>query len=454
MNITVMGAGLVGSLLSVLLARRGHQVNLFEKRPDLRVSQWEDGRTINLAMSERGWRALRLVGLEDAAKEFAIPMRGRMMHDLAGKLTFQPYGSNDECIYSVSRSLLNRLLMNLAEESGVHLHFEKKCTGVDLADASVQITDLHSNATRTVHSDFLFGSDGAFSAVRTAMMRHNRFNYEQFFIEHGYKELTIPALPDGTWAIDKHALHIWPRGHYMLIALPNPDGTFTCTLFFPFSGDPSFESIRTRKDLLRFFRQNFADVLPLMPDVAEEYFKNPLSSLVTVRCWPWVYQNRAILIGDAAHAVVPFYGQGMNAGFEDCVILDQLLEEHTGEWARIFDQYQQTRKPNADAIAQLALQNFTEMRDKVADPAFLLRKKIESHIHRHHPDLWTPLYTMIAFTNIPYAEALALGRKQDRVMDRIMAIPNIHSQWQKLDYESILKENMVHHATPQSILSE
>ncbi len=453
MNITVMGAGLVGSLLSVLLARRGHRVNLFEKRPDLRVSQWEDGRTINLAMSERGWRALRLVGLEDAAKEFAIPMRGRMMHDPAGKLTFQPYGTNNECIYSVSRSLLNRLLMNLAEESGVHLHFEKKCTGVDLADASVQITDLHTNATRTVHADFLFGSDGAFSAVRAAMMRHNRFNYEQYFIEHGYKELTIPARPDGTWDIDKHALHIWPRGHYMLIALPNPDGTFTCTLFFPFSGDPSFASIRTREDLLRFFRQNFPDVLPLMPDVAEEYFRNPLSSLVTVRCWPWVYQNRAILIGDAAHAVVPFYGQGMNAGFEDCVILDQLLGEHPGEWARIFDQYQRTRKPNADAIAELALQNFTEMRDKVADPAFLLRKKIEAHLHRHYPDLWTPLYTMIAFTNIPYAEAMALGRQQDRFMNSIMAIPDIHSQWPELDYESILKENLVHHSPAQSILN-
>jgi kynurenine 3-monooxygenase len=443
-KITVLGAGLVGSLLSILLARRGHKVSLYEKRPDLRVSQWEDGRTINLAMSERGWRALRLVGLEKAAKEFAIPMRGRMMHDPAGNLTFQPYGTNGECIYSVSRSLLNRMLMNLAEEEGgVDLYFEQKCTGVDLPNAAVQVTDLRTKSSTTVQADFMFGSDGAFSAIRTAMMRHNRFNYEQFFIEHGYKELTIPARSDGTWALEKHALHIWPRGHFMLIALPNPDGTFTCTLFFPFQGEPSFESIRTQEDLLRFFGQTFPDVLPLMPDLAEEYFSNPTASLVTVRCWPWVYPHKTVLIGDAAHAVVPFYGQGMNAGFEDCVVLDGLLAEYGDDWPGLLDAYQRSRKPDADAIAELALQNFVEMRDKVADPGFLLRKKIEAHIHRQHPDLWTPLYTMIAFTNTPYAEAQATGRQQDAIMDRIMALPDIEHTWQHLDYEPFLTQKEI-----------
>ncbi len=436
-----MGAGLVGSLLSVLLARRGHRVHLFEKRPDLRVAQWDDGRTINLAMSERGWRAMRLVGLEEEVKQFAIPMQGRMIHDLQGNLTFQPYGTNGECIYSVSRILLNRLLMNLAEmEGGVKLHFEQKCTGVDLTESTVQITDIHTNEVTDVKSDLIFGSDGAFSSIRAAMMRHNRFNYQQHFIEHGYKELTIPAKPDGNWAIDKNALHIWPRGHFMLIALPNPDGTFTCTLFFPFDGDPSFDSIRTPEDFMKFFGETFPDILPLMPDVGAEYFRNPTSSLVTIRCYPWVYQNhKAALIGDAAHAIVPFFGQGMNAGFEDCVELDGLMERFGADWPTILESYQQSRKPNADAIADLALQNFVEMRDKVASPKFLLRKKIEAHIHRQHPDLWTPLYTLISFTNTPYAEALTLGQKQDQFMDKIMQIKDIENKWSELDYGVMLR---------------
>jgi kynurenine 3-monooxygenase len=441
-KIAVLGAGLVGSLVSVILARRGHQVHLYEKRPDLRIKHWEDGRTINLAMSERGWHAMRMVGLEEQAKEFAIPMQGRMIHDLKGNLTFQPYGKEGQAIYSVSRTLLNKLLMNLAEkEGGVKLYFEQKCTAVDLDTATLQMTDIHSGTVSEVQSDLIFGSDGAFSAVRTTMMRHNRFNYEQSFIEHGYKELTIPPKADGTWAIEKNALHIWPRGHFMLIALPNPDGSFTCTLFFPFEGNPSFGSVRTKEELIRFFEATFPDILPLMPNVAEEFFQHPTSSLVTVRCYPWCYQDKAVLIGDAAHAIVPFFGQGMNAGFEDCVALNSIMNQHPDNWPAILDEYQKTRKSNADAIANLALQNFVEMRDKVADPKFLLRKKIEAHIHKQHPDLWTPLYTLIAFTNTPYSQAQAIGQQQDKIMDTIMQMPDIEQQWEFMDLEELIKAN-------------
>jgi kynurenine 3-monooxygenase len=438
-KITVLGAGLVGSLLSVMLGRRGHQVQLIEKRPDLRKIKWEDGRTINLALSERGWRALGRVGLAEEVLQLAIPMYGRMMHSEQGKLTFQPYGKDGQYIYSVSRSLLNEKLMNLAEQEGkVSLYFEQKCMHVDLIKPAVDLSHVRTGETRTVQSDILFGSDGAFSAVRSAMQRTNRFNYQQHFIEHGYKELTIPATVEGKWAIDKNALHIWPRGNFMLIALPNMDGSFTCTLFFPYEGNPSFQAISTKEEVIHFFEKTFPDILPLMPGVADEYMQNPTSSLVTIRCYPWTYQDKVALIGDASHAIVPFYGQGMNAGFEDCVILEELMEKYNDDWESVFEHFQKERFPHAEAIADLALQNFVEMRDYVADPQFLLRKKIEAHIHQHYPHLWTPLYTMIAFSHIPYADALQAGKKQDQLMQKIMDLPDIENSWQKLDYKEIL----------------
>ncbi|QHT66448.1 FAD-dependent monooxygenase [Rhodocytophaga rosea] len=440
-NITVLGAGLVGSLLSVMLGRRGHKVQLIEKRPDLRKVKWEDGRTINLAMSERGWRALDRIGMMEEVKQIAIPMYGRMMHSEQGKLTFQPYGKEGQSIFSVSRSLLNEKLMNIAEQEGnVSLLFEQKCMQVELDKPAIHLTHVQTGESRVIESDILIGSDGAFSAIRSAMQRTNRFNYQQYFIEHGYKELTIPAAANGDWAIDKHALHIWPRGNFMLIALPNPDGSFTCTLFFPYEGEPSFQSIQTKADVIAFFEKTFPDILPLMPDIADEYMQNPTSSLVTIRCYPWTYQNKVALIGDAAHAIVPFYGQGMNAGFEDCVVMEELMDKYGDDWQTLFETYQKNRFPHAQAIADLALQNFVEMRDLVADPKFLLRKKIEAHIHQKHPDLWTPLYTMIAFSHIPYADALAAGKKQEQVMQRIMNIPDIESTWQELDYKKLLQE--------------
>lgn len=439
-KITILGAGLVGSLLSVMLARKGQKVALYEKRPDLRKHNWDDGRTINLALSERGWSALERVGLAEEVKRMAIPMPGRMIHDSKGNLTFQPYGKEGQNIYSVSRRLLNQLLIDVAEkEKNISLHFEQKCTQIDLTRPAVFMTHLETDEIDVVSSDILIGADGAFSAVRSTMQRTSRFNYSQHYIEHGYKELTIPPKPDGSWAITPNALHIWPRGNFMLIALPNPDGSFTCTLFFPFEGDLSFETIRTKEEVNDFFASTFPDILPLMPDLADEYLRNPASSMVTVRCYPWTYMNKVVLIGDAAHAIVPFFGQGMNAGFEDCVLLEELITKYSNDWNYILKEYQEKRFPNAEAIADLALQNFIEMRDKVADTNFLLQKKIEAHIHQHYPGLWIPLYTMISFTNIPYAEALAIGQRQEEIMQQIMQLENIETQWQTIDYGEILK---------------
>ncbi len=438
-NITILGAGLVGSLLSILLARRGYQVQVYEKRPDLRIKSWDDGRSINLAMSERGWEAMRKAGVEEEVRALAIPMNGRMIHDLKGNLAFQPYGEEGQCIYSVSRSLLNQTLMNTAEKQGVTFFFEHKCTEVDIQKNVMTLTNLSSDTTITIQPDRMFGSDGAFSAIRQAMMKRPRFDYSQSYIEHGYKELTIPPTANGSWAIEAEALHIWPRGHFMLIALPNPDKSFTCTLFFPWEGNPSFASIQTPEQLMQFFGDTFPDILPLMPNLPAEFFQHPSSSLLTVRCYPWTYQDKVALIGDAAHAIVPFYGQGMNCGFEDCVVLANIMDKHPTDWTAIFSAYEQSRKPNADAIAQLALQNFVEMRDKVGKPAFLLRKKIDAHLHELYPDTWIPLYTMIAFTQIPYSEALAIGQRQDAILDKIMETEHLETRWKELDYSVFLE---------------
>ncbi|MBC8112008.1 MAG: FAD-dependent monooxygenase, partial [Verrucomicrobia bacterium] len=357
------------------------------------------------------------------------------------KLTFQAYGKENEAIYSVSRSLLNILIMDLAEKEGVKFVFEKRCQHVNLEHTIVYLSDLDSDEQFAVQSDMIVGADGVFSLVRGMMQRTNRFNYEQQYIEHGYKELTIPAGKDNSFQLEKNALHIWPRGNFMFIALPNLEGSFTGTFFFPFEGKPSFESVKSEQQVHDFWQETFGDVMPLAPDLVKEYFKNPTSSLVNIRCYPWVQRDNVFLIGDAAHGIVPFYGQGMNAGFEDCAVLDDLLEEFPDDWHQLLDVYQQARKPNADAIADLALENFIEMRDKVADEKFLLRKKIESHLHRTYPETWIPLYTMISFHHdISYAEAQYRGKQNDAVMSKIMSVQDIEKKWQSLDYEEFIKD--------------
>ena len=439
-NVTILGGGLVGCLLSVYLARRGHRIQIVERRSDPRQRPWEAGRSINLALSDRGWRALEGVGLAERVRQNSVPMHGRMMHDLTGNLSFQPYGEAGQAIYSVSRSTLNAVLMSLAERENIRFHFNEQCTDVDLEHASVTLENRETGTRSVLRGELIFGADGAFSAVRGVMQRTNRFDYSQHYLEHGYKELTIPAPAGGGWAMDPHALHIWPRGNFMLIALPNLDGSFTGTLFFPFEGEPSFESLRTPEQVTHFFGTTFPDVLPLAPDIVREYFGHPTASMVSVKCYPWTYQDKVALIGDAAHGVVPFYGQGMNAGFEDCTVLDQIMARHGDDWGGIFDEYQRSRKPNADAIAEMAVQNFVEMRDRVGDPKFLLRKRIEAHLHHQFPDRWTPQYSLVTFSQLPYAEAQRIGQRQDRIMDRIMQIENIETRWPELDYAALLEE--------------
>lgn len=435
-TISIVGAGLVGSLLSIYLARRGYKVSVYERRFDMRKNFLGGGRSINLALSNRGIRALEEVGLAAEMKKHSVPMKGRLMHDKEGKLTFQPYGTSGQYINSISRSGLNMFLMNEAEKQGVNFFFEYRCIDVNLEKTELTFQNQHD--IRHHQSDLIIGADGAFSAIRAALQVSDRFEYSQHYIEHGYKELRIPPGVHGEFTMDKEALHIWPRESFMLIALPNPDATFTVTLFYPFEGPHSFEKLTNDEEVLAFFQQTFPDAVPLMPSLLEDFRDNPTSSLVTIRCSPWV-KNSTLLIGDAAHGIVPFYGQGMNAGFEDCSVLNQLLDKHADDWSKVAPEFQQLRKADADAIAQLALDNFVEMRDLVADPDFLLRKKIEAKLHELFPKQWIPLYSMVAFHDeIRYSEAQEMGRRQKEIMDQVMLTPGIEKNWQGLNFSEIV----------------
>jgi kynurenine 3-monooxygenase len=433
-SITMAGAGLVGALQSIYLKKRGFDVQIFERRPDMRSNRMNAGRSINLALSDRGFKGLEGVGIAQEIRDIGIPMYGRMIHDLKGNLSFQPYGKDQQAIYSVSRGGLNCKLMDLAEREGVKIHFEHTCTRIDLDQSTLHLE--HHGKEVHAKSDLIIGSDGAYSEVRQRMQKLPRFNFSQYYIEHGYKELTIPPAADGSFRMEKNALHIWPRGEFMLIALPNQDGSFTCTLFFPFEGEHSFASLDSEEKMLKFFNEIFPDAVPLMPDLKTEYFANPTSAMVIVKCFPWTYQDKAMLMGDASHAIVPFYGQGMNSGFEDCSVFAELYDSgQYSTWIDLLKAFEKSRKPNTDAIAELALRNFIEMRDKVADEHFVFQKKIEAWFSDLHPDKWIPLYSMVTFSHLPYDYALKNGAKQDEIMREVIAEIGLNSEFKTSEVE-------------------
>jgi kynurenine 3-monooxygenase len=440
-EISILGSGLIGSLLSIYLRKRGLDVTVYEKRADNRNLEYkEEGRSINMALSDRGWKALEKVGLREKVLSLTIPMYGRKIHNEHGDTTFIPYGKEGQAIYSISRGRFNQLLIDEAEKVGVKINFEHKIEDIDLRVNELTVSSPGESPEK-IGSEVIIGSDGAYSSLRNAMLKQVRFNFKQEYISHGYKELSIPPTESGEFAMDPNALHIWPRGSFMLIALPNPDKSFTCTLFLPFEGGRvSFENIRDKKDLKGVFQTYFDDAYHLMPQLDEQYFTNPTSALIDIECYPWML-NKALLIGDASHAMVPFYGQGMNCGFEDCYILDSLIEKlGTTTWELVFAKFQKIRKPDTDAISQLAMENFEEMKEQVADPKFVIRKKIEAKLHSLYPKDWIPLYTMVTFSDMPYSEAYILGKLQEKIMDRVMSDPLITENWDKMDYEDIINQ--------------
>jgi kynurenine 3-monooxygenase len=419
-TITLIGAGLNGPMLAIFLAKRGFRVSIYERRPDMRQVRMSAGRSINLALSTRGIHALTEAGLWQTMQEIVIPMQGRMIHSVAGDLAFQPYGKNaSEVIHSISRAELNMALISAAEAQGAEIHFQQRCTGIDLKSGTVHLRDEQTGEATTAVSEVVIGCDGSASAIRSEMLKQNRFNFSQLYLDYGYKELTIPAGPEGQYLLETHALHIWPRGNYMLIALPNTDGSFACILFLPFEGADSFASLATPSDVCDLFQSRFPDALSLMPRLADNYFGNPAGAMVTIRCSPWHAEGKVLLLGDAAHAIVPFFGQGINCGFEDCTVLMELLDASGADWPRVFQGFEAARKTNTDAIADMAVENFVEMRDRVGDPRFLLRKKAELALEAKYPRWFVPKYAMVTFHRVPYSVALARGKVQDRMLSEL-----------------------------------
>jgi kynurenine 3-monooxygenase len=421
----LIGSGLAGGLLAAYCGRRGYEVDLYERRADPREGNIVGGRSINLALSTRGIHALQQLGIADEVLQHAIPMRGRMIHSKSGELHFAPYDRDpNKYINSIGRAALNTTVIEAAQRyPNVRVHFNHRCTDVDLNAPAAHLLNTETNQVIAARGDAVVGVDGAFSAVRQSMQQQlDRFMYDESYLAHGYKELTIPPGPDGAWRMEKEALHIWPRKSFMMIALPNPDGSFTCTLFWEFAGPRSFETTKTDDDVRRFFDEEFADAVPLMPALLQDFHENPTGSLVTIRCAPWSYKDKVALVGDAAHAVVPFYGQGMNAAFEDCVVLDECLAESPDNRERAFTEYFVRRKENTDALADLAVHNFIEMRDKTASKTFRAKKKLDHLLEGLLPGVYLPLYAMVTFTRMPYATAAKRARLQDRIVYSGLAV--------------------------------
>ena len=418
----MIGAGLTGPLLATYLAQQGYSVEIFERRPDMRKESISAGRSINLALSARGNHALKEVGLYDKIKPNTIPMKGRMIHDLNGNTHLQPYGQKEnEVIFSVSRAQLNMDLMTLAEETGkVTIRFNHQLLSADLEQNKL-LFQL-SNSLEEIELPFnrVIGCDGSASILRKSIVEKANIQYVKKPLGHGYKELTIPPLKSGKFRIEPNALHIWPRGNHMLIALPNNDCSFTCTLFFPMTGTKSFETVKTKKDILDLFQSQFHDAIKLIPNLMEDFQKNSTGDLASVYCKPWHLGDKALLIGDAAHAVVPFFGQGMNASFQDCSTLAKLMGQNKNDWKTIFNTFSSVQVENGHAIADMAIENYLEMRDHVNDTEYKKRRNVELKLERMFPGQFIPRYSMVSFHQIPYAEVYQRGGKQSKIIRDVL----------------------------------
>ena len=409
-KIIIVGAGLTGTLLGILLAKRGFTVDIFEQREDLRKSNLKEGRSINLTMGVRAWKALKEAEVDKPIQKISIPLYQRTMHSIDNLLTHQSYGG-DQAIYAICRFELNKILLNTAEEyKNIHFHFRKKCMDLDLDSMKILYKDTHNGERYKISSDLIIGADGAYSSIRNALLKTPMFSYSQSYIDYGYKEITISSMEENQF-LHRNNFHIWARGKCMLIASPDLEDTFTATLFLPFKGNDSFEELNNERKVLNFFSTQFPDIVPYTPGLVEQFFANSPSPIVSIKCNPWTHKDKILLIGDSAHAIPPFYGQGMNSAFEDCSILINLLDRYGVNWPIILSKFQNERISHTNALSELTMDNFIEIRDHVARSEFLFRMKIENEIQRQYPEKWKPLYTMVAFTHMPYTQVLERGKK-------------------------------------------
>ena len=450
-KIHIVGAGLVGSLLAVMLGKRGYEVTVLERRPDPRLKAAESGRSINLALSSRGIAALTNAGLMDEVNELLTPMKGRMLHLEDGREVFSSYGQRpEEVIYSISRNSLNVLMINKAEQSPpVNVHFSQKLEWIDFDRNTISARDLPSGNAHEQPFEIVIGSDGAGSKTRRILMPVNGGQSKTEFLDHDYKELEIPAGPNASYQIEKNALHIWPRGDFMLIALPNQNGSFTVTLFLPKEGPVSFRSLENQGNVQPFFKEYFPDAIRLIPNLENDFNDNPTGRLGTVRCGPWHHSDKAVILGDASHAIVPFHGQGMNAGFEDCFELNRLLDEHDDDWSTALPEFDRIRRPNAEAIADMAIENYVTMRSTVIDPKYQLKKDLGFELEKRFPECYLPRYSMVMFHLIPYADAFERGKKQKAILDQL--VENIGSL-EEVDFD-LAKELIQEQLTPMFVLA-
>ncbi len=420
-KITIAGAGLAGSLLAVLLGKRGYEVTILECRGDMRGKEVDAGRSINLALSSRGIHALKMAGLMDEVEKLLIPMRGRMLHFENGDCELMPYGQKEhEVIYSVSRRDLNCMMMTAAEQAEpVNVKFNQNCESVDFENQALSVRDQTTDTVYEEKFELLIGADGAGSRIRRSLIPAVGGIIESDILDHDYKELEIPAGASGKFQVEKESLHVWPRGTYMLIALPNQDGSFTVTLFMPKKGETSFETLSNSEKVQEFFASHFPDTLKLIPELQQDFFSHPQGVLGTVRCSPWNYKDVAVILGDASHAIVPFHGQGMNAGFEDCSELMRLHDQHDGDWSKVLPEFDAIRRPNAHAIAEMALENYITMRESVSDPLFQLKKEIGFELEKRFPERFVPRYSMVMFHRLPYADAYQRGEIQRGILARL-----------------------------------
>lgn len=438
-DVSIVGSGLVGVVLAISLKKQGYTVTVYDRSEDIRNIDFR-GRSINLALSDRGWRILTALGIDDEVRTLGIPMSARAIHTESGEVKYQQYSIKGDSIWAISRGGLNKDLISIAEREGVVFKFDTPIWDVDLKEGILYTAEHERDQWKAIKTDLIFGADGAYSRVRGKMQKQSRFEYQQSYLHLGYKELRIEAGANGMHKLPKNSFHIWPRRDFMFIALANVDGSFTCTLFMPYEGEVSFKTVVSDEEINTFFTTYFKNVDELIPNYLEQYKENPVNSLVTMKCFPWVSEDKVALIGDAAHAVVPFYGQGLNAGLEDVYVLNKIItESEKDDWATIFTKYQEERKPNGDAIAELSFRNFKEMSEDTADDMFLLRKKIEGKFAAQYPDLWLPLYDRVTFSTESYVSALAEGDRQAHIMDQVMSVHNINEKWDSDEVMDMIK---------------